>query len=546
MRTCLPLAAFLLAAFIFAPSGAVSADDKPDRRAIREGMGPAIHHLDKDKANVDGAVDAIRNLEGVLDYESALMLLAYFDDCDRAWDAGNGDRGAPKEARGRPTEAYKIANAILACIRRMKFPAEVIQFAEKGDISDSEKHVLRVRMAMADAIAAHAGENEDCLNFLMDHAKDEAADPDMRVIAILHLAAFGSKTEVQQRLLVTLKDRSWRVRDASIEALTSVARHNEGTVVLALINALADETGKLRQSLRDALRKITGQRLGTDADEWADWYKNKHRQDQGLPPRKGGDKGTRVRVFNTETFSDRYVFVIDTSISMTEKISEEEKEKLKKSITNAPGEEKDPRRPLDWSKIENKLDLAREEIIRSLEVMNPERTKFTIIAFAETMTVWKDELMATTPDNVLEVTAWLRDLKGQKQTNVFGALDEAYDLSERLAGIDVDKRNKRKRDKVVTGPHRDEALPDTIFIYTDGFATFGKYAGDSKGWAKLEMQERAKLYQDVMKYMHLEIKDRNRVARITINTVGVGERQDYTTLRDIANYTGGSYVALGR
>jgi hypothetical protein len=200
------------------------------------------------------------------------------------------------------------------------------------------------------------------------------------------------------------------------------------------------------------------------------------------------------------------------------------------------------------SPLKNKLDLAREEIIRSLEVMNPEKTRFTIIAFAQKMTMWKEELVPTTPENVNEVSTWLRDLRGEKLTNVFGALDAAYDLSEQLAGIDTEKRNKRrsKRDKTVTGPHRDEALPDTIFLYTDGFATYGKYAGDDKNWMKYSMEEKAKLYQIIMREMHTEIKDRNRVSRITINTVGVGKRQDYTTLRDIARNTDGTYVGLGR
>jgi hypothetical protein len=63
---------------------------------------------------------------------------------------------------------------------------------------------------------------------------------------------------------------------------------------------------------------------------------------------------------------------------------------------------------------------------------------------------------------------------------------------------------------------------------------------------KYSMEEKAKLYQIIMREMHTEIKDRNRVSRITINTVGVGKRQDYTTLRDIARNTDGTYVGLGR
>ncbi len=544
MRILVPL--LVLFALAVQPTVSVTAQDKPDRKAIAEGLGKAVAEL-KNKQQVEETVQAIRDLEGVLDYQSAVLLLGYFDECDRAWDAIRGDRAAPREARGRPIEAYKIANAVLDCIRRMAFPEETLKFAENNDITDAEKWPLRVRMAMVDAIARHAGSNPDSLQFLMDYAKDQQGNTDMRIIAILHLADHTKSNEVQGRLMVTLRDPSWRIRDASIQALIPAAKHNEGTVVLALINALAEETGKLRQSLRDALRKITGEKLGTDPDEWSEWYKNRKRSDQGLPERKGGDQGTRVKVFETETFSDRYVFLIDTSVSMTEKIGPEELEKLKKSITSGPGDEKDKRRPLDWTKINNKLDLAREEIIRSLEVMDPERTRFTIMAFAQKITIWKDELVPTTPENVNEVTTWLRSLTGDKLTNVFGALDEAYDLSERLAGVEVDKRKPRRRPaKTTTGGHRDEALPDTIFLYTDGYATYGKYFGDSQGWAKLSRDEQTTRYHDIMKEMKLEVTDRHRIARITINSVGVGLRQDSYTLRDLASITGGTYTALGK
>jgi hypothetical protein len=247
------------------------------------------------------------------------------------------------------------------------------------------------------------------------------------------------------------------------------------------------------------------------------------------------------------------VFLIDTSVSMLKKITEGEKEVLKKSITSAPGEEKDPRRPLDWSKISTKLDLAREEIIRSLEVMDPKVTKFTMVKFNTDAGTWKDELVPTDVKNVAEATDWLRAAQGGQRTNVYGAINAALDLSEMLAGREVESRKgkPKKGDKkdgpVITGPHRDEALPDTLFIYTDGFATNGKYmGGDEREWAGKSQSEKAKLYGDIMKFMLEEISDRNRISRMTIHTVGVGDPQDYTTLGALARKCGGKYTALGR
>jgi hypothetical protein len=545
----MPLAALVLIALAFSPTVPVTAQGAANRAELRKAMGPALAAL-KDKNIVDDTVTAIEPLEGLLDYDAAIELLGYYEECDRVWDAYTGDKNAPKNARARPLESFRIAHAILACVRRMNYPDEAAKFSKKGDIADTEKWSLRPRMAMLDAIARNADDDAECLTVLKDLANNQDGDMDLRIVAISHLGDHASANDVQAQLMLTLRDPSWRIRDVSIEVLASVARDstNESQILLAMINALAQESGKMRQTIRDALRKITGQTLGTDPDEWSEWFRTRRRGGDGLPPKKGGDRGTRVKIFETENFSDRYVFVLDTSTSMTDKISAEEKEKLKKSITSAPGEAKDPRRPLDWSKINNKLDLAREEIIRSLEVLDPKLTKFTVISFSEEITYWEQELVPTSPEKINEASEWLRALKGKKRTNVFGGLDAAYDLSERLAGIEVDKRGKKKRDKdkIVTGQHRDEALPDTIFLYTDGWATYGKYSSDDNAWKKFSLQEKTKMYHNIMRDMKVEIQDRNRVARITVNTIGVGNPQDNYTLKAVANMTGGQYIAIGK
>lgn len=528
-----------------------SVEAKVDKGEQRRHWGEAEGFLKRDKEAVDEPLAALEKLKGLVDHDLALAMLKYFDECDMAWDAASGDKNAPKEAKGRPKFAYKLSNQMLENIRAMDDPEECAKFA--AELNETEEYSLRPRMAMLDAIASNA-KDPACLKVLMDYATNVGGkqDTDMRVLAVQYLGEHASDQSAFSALMQALRDPSWRIRDAAVSALLDAPSNYADQIILALINALAQETGKMRKTLADALKKLTGENLGTDPDAWIDWFKNKKREEQGLPAKSGkGDRGTRVRVFETETFSDRYVFLIDTSVSMTEKITPEEKERLQKSITSGPGDDKDPRRPLDWSKINCKLDLAREEMIRSLEVMNPERTTFTVISFAENATVWKDELVPTSKDNVEAVADWLRSIKGAKRTNVFGALDAAYDLSERLAGIDVDKRKKEKKKKKgeegpITGKSPDESLPDTIFLYTDGYATWGKYSGEDALWAGKSNDEKAQLYAPIMTLMVQEIKDRNRVARITLNCVGVGQRQDNTTLGALAKACGGRYVAIGK
>lgn len=547
------LTAFVSAALAFALLAVAPAHtpaqaaDKPDKKAIKDAYNAAKAAID-DKNNVDPAVDAVKALEGIIDFDTSLSLLSFFEECDMAWDVQENSPGAPKVPKGRPKESYKIATAILNVVRSTPFPAEAAKFEKL--IVDRDKYAIRPRMAMLDAIARHAGTDTECMRILRGLVEDATKDTDMRILAVTHMADYMRDETVITALLKTLTDRSWRVREVTIDALAQVEGSLQDMVILALINQLAAENGKLRQNIGDALGRLTGADKGTDPDAWSDWFKDKKRQDQGLPEKKGGDKGTRVKVFKTESFSDRYVFLLDTSISMTQRITEEEKEKLKRSITEGPGDEKDPREPLDWSKINCKLDLAREEIIRSLKVMNPERTRFTVITFAEKATVWKDELVPTDAKTIGELADYLRAIKGEKRTNVFGALDAAYDLSERLAGADVDKRKGGKKPSKKDGPvitgHKDEALPDTIYIYTDGYATWGKYGGDDKAWASISQEERAKLYAKIMVEMVAEVKERNRIARITVNTIGVGTPQDNTTLGALARATRGHYVPIGK
>lgn len=535
-----------LAVLALALGRPAEAGDKPDPRALREAWGPCERMLSDPKTPVDEVVKQVELLNGLVDYKTAKALLAYFDACNEAWDSKAVDRVGRQKEGDRPFESYKIAKAIVEVVRSMKYPDEALEFEK--DIQNTKEYSLRVRMAMLDAVANCTGD-ERCVKLLVDLAKSPAADADMRVLALGLLKKHASAPPVVDALLEALRDRSWRIRDASIEALLEAPTAEKDRIIMAMINALAAETGKLRKTLADALRTLTGADLGTDADAWIDWFKEKKREEQGLPPKSGkGDKGTRVRVFETETFSDRYVFLIDCSISMTKKITDEDKAKLQKSITSGPGDDKDKRRPLDWSKINCKLDLAREEMIRSLEVMDPERTRFTIVSFADVMTVWKQELVPTDAKNIEDAAGWLRALKGTNRTNVYGALDATFDLCEKLAGVEVDKRkgDKPKDGKVVTGPHKDDSLPDTIFMYTDGFATTGKYGGDDKGWAKYSQEEKTRMYTAIMAHMLDEVVERNRVSRLTVNTVGVGNPQDNTNLGALARRCGGKYVSIGR
>lgn len=541
--TAITALAALFAALAFSPA---QAQDKIDKKAQREAWDAAEKLLKDAKAPIADTVAAVDKMRGLVDHDMALNLLGYFDQCDNAWTSDKKDNLGRPAAGPRPVEAYQIARAILEVVRSMNNGEEAVKFEK--EMGDREKFSLRQRTAMMDAIARNF-EHEACATLMLNWIKDATKDTDMRVLAIDHIADHPRAPGVLDALIVTLADRSWRIRDVSIAALVECSDTEKDRVTLAMITALSKESGKLRKTLGDALARINGVDKGTNPDAWIDWFKEKKREEQGLPPKSGkGDRGTAVKVFETESFSDRYVFVIDTSVSMKKAMTEDVKEKLKKSISDK-ADPNDKRKPLDWTAINSKLDLAREEMIRSLEVMDPTRTKFTLVSFDIEAKVWKEELVPTDAKNVTEAAGWLRAIAGGSRTNVFAALNAALDLSEKLAGVDVDKRKGKakpgKDGKVVTGPHADEAIPDTIFLYTDGYATNGKYAGNDIAWQSKSQEEKAKLYSEIMKFMLEEIEDRNRVSRIQFHCIGVGVPQDSTTLGALARRGKGKYVQIG-
>jgi hypothetical protein len=551
----LGLSALAVALLAVSTTGAeAEGQARVDRQLLRERWMPVINLLHQHKDDWERTERAVRDLDGVLDHEHALQLLAFYDEVNDAWEghvhlrsrgAAVGPRRHPDPER--PIEAYKIGNAMLRAIRGMSYADEVEKF--KDNIGDTNEFSLRPRMAMMDAIARHARDHEGCREVLLDVARDPRSDTDMRIIAVSHLGTMADDDDVMNLLLNNaLVDRSWRVRDAAVDTLVRASDFDRSRVTWALIRALAVEEGILRLHISRALQRITGQRFGTDPDEWADWHREREREEDGLPPRRRRG-ATSTRVFNTESFSNRYVFVLDASISMVERISSEERERIQRAMEER---EDDEREPLDWDNINNKLDLAREEIIRSLRVMDPEYTTFTIIVFDSRVLTWKEELVPTTPRNIQDAAQWLRSLRPRDLTNVYGAISEAFDLSERLSGAQVDQRDSRRRrprnrdrDSVVTGPHRDEALPDTIFFYSDGYSTVGKYAGDDVGWRGKSPEQQAQLYARIMRDMVTEFEERYRVSRISIHCIGIGAPQDRHTLSALSRATRGEYVPIG-
>jgi hypothetical protein len=248
-----------------------------------------------------------------------------------------------------------------------------------------------------------------------------------------------------------LHDEDWRVRAAAadyflahpaaeaidplIEAMSSEAeRRNEGTgrkrVVFALSRALARLAGSY-VSLDDPAR-------------WRAWWKAHRESFQAAPAltQSPGASGGEPTYFGIPLRSDRVVFVLDVSGSMTE-----------------PMEDRDePDRPLRKlgavpTQGPTKIERARAELLATLENLEPE-DRFNVIFFHGTCERLFDRLVSATAENRAIAGARIKTIRPAGGTNLFTGLESALEF----------------RDATVEG-FGTEA--DTIFLLSDGEPTAG-------------------------------------------------------------------------
>ncbi|MCK6440789.1 MAG: VWA domain-containing protein, partial [Planctomycetes bacterium] len=351
----------------------------------------------------------------------------------------------------------------------------------------------------------------------------------------------------------SLNNESWRVQLSAIEALVNYAADPEYTdaAIEAIINFMGRIDGKLVEDCAKALRDITGEDYGTDAEAWRAWF----RQKQGNPDKGGaapsGDshkKRYRTATFDVDTFSKQLIFVIDASSSMREPVDPDAVEETKKRVItgkkNGDGKDGDKKKAdkkeddIDWSNVKTKLDLAKIELIRTVQALS-EDSMFNIVSFSTTVfKPWKPTLTQATQANKEDAAKYIKGLATGDETNIFDSIYTAMEMAEK--GYD-DAADPKKKGPV-TGKKEVTAC-DTIYFITDGYATAGKYQGPKLTGPATDEQK--KYYGGEMDAMIKELAHRNQVAKITLHTVGVGPGHDTRTLPNLAKAMGGNYKAIG-
>lgn len=319
------------------------------------------------------------------------------------------------------------------------------------------------------------------------------------------LALFGEDAQMSVPLILKQLDSAqWQLRVAACQALGKIGSME---AVETLVTRMEQETGRVREEIRDALKAITYDDLGMKPENWRAWWDRlKANTPNGIPGRPEKPKEAKKaaeddphathdgspKYYGIEIYSSRIGFVLDTSLSMDAFF------------------EPDPRIASALSreyKGATKLAICKEEISQTLRTLDP-RSHFSIIAFNTRIVTFKKNPVPSSAGNISSAQGWLQSLPPAGETNYYGGLRAALDLDE---GPD-DSQNFR-------------STPDTLTFLTDGMPTQGEITD-----------------ADTLSEWYTAL---NRYARIRTHVIAFGTKGvDLVLLRAMAERNGGKFVCV--
>ncbi len=312
-----------------------------------------------------------------------------------------------------------------------------------------------------------------------------AVDPKVRA-KILEDATFQRNPKFKARIILLAVVKRWADDPKALAVLHNALRDPSKPVLLVALQLLGeikktesvepliDELEAREKRPHDrvyhdivkTLRFITAVDLEHPAD-WKNYWTA--RKAGGAPPPKMKESLTRVykrpKFFSIDVDTDRVIFVIDVSGSMTERDPE-----MEAAVTKAqkPGEEEDTSgatvvvkkaAPKAAEKAKQKsappasrerIFRVKEELVRVLNSLQPP-TRFGILSFSHELRWWGGgkTMKDATPANRMDAVSWVRSLAANGATRTDKALEEVLSLPEvdtiylLTDGAPKDERDKR-------------------------------------------------------------------------------------------------------
>lgn len=244
-----------------------------------------------------------------------------------------------------------------------------------------------------------------------------------------------------------LKDPSWSIVFSSANALAEL---NDRESVREIIEALKTADGRLRQSLGNILRKLTGYAYGPDYDGWIAWFdkfgKDYVAGNYQKPEIKDEARGGTATFFGIPIVSKAVCFVCDRSGSMAE-------DAVWKRKTTTGGTGDLPPDLAAGPSGKRKIDVLKYELKMALYGL-PDGTMFNMVFFNQSPKEWKDSLVQLNKSTRAEAFGYIDALQPEGATNIYDSTEMAYRWAE--------KKGKQKG-------------IDTIMLMSDGFPNFGKF-----------------------------------------------------------------------
>jgi hypothetical protein len=238
----------------------------------------------------------------------------------------------------------------------------------------------------------------------------DSGEPDMRNMALLMLSEYG---RAQLPVIIAALDHElWSTR---LVALKAAEKMRIGSVVGEVISRMEVQTGRMRVEFSSALFRMTGELFGARHQPWRAWWEANGSDDYKMISEaklklmveereiRKLKELTAARFFGIQIESDRVVFIIDISGSMSE-------------LT---------RGRYAGAKGEPRINLAKRELAKCLDQLSQE-SFFNIVPFSSDVAPWEDEITQWTPEALTEARAFVNKLGAGGGTNLFGSLEFVF------------------------------------------------------------------------------------------------------------------------
>ncbi len=221
-------------------------------------------------------------------------------------------------------------------------------------------------------------------------------DSRVRDAAARALGMIGN-AEALPTLNKALEDEDPRVVESAATAIGLIGDPQSIQLLIDKLKLVVDDNLRLADAYANALHRISGKPLGTDAEHWQQWWdvaKDK-------PFTKLSEEGPNatvagVRYYDIPVRSSRVVFVLDISRSM------------------------------GWNQ---RLDSAQRELNKAIERL-PRRTKFNILVYSDDVGAFRPRLAEAKPGTLKRANTYISRQRPLNGTNTYDALRVAFDDDE--------------------------------------------------------------------------------------------------------------------